>query len=115
MRYEFIDDIYYLAGDDEPEIKPELIDIRGQRHLRFIKEYKHSFYLELLMTGKLNGYLADIDRKAEDTILPLMEEMAHKEGLTEQLKVENQMECIEKMNNICDITIEAVNTDLIYT
>ena len=112
LRYELIGDIYYIAGDDEPEIEP--IGIWGQRHLRFIKEHRHSLYLELLMTGKLNSYLADIDRQAEVMFLLLMENMAHKEGVTEQLKAENQMEWIKKMNNIRQRAIEVVNEVLIY-
>ena len=114
LRYELIDDIYYLAGDDQPETEQEPIGIWGQRHLRFIKEHKHSLYLDLLMTGKLNCYLADIDRQAEAMFLLLMENMAHKEGVTEQLKAENQMEWIQKMNNIRQRAIEIVNEVLIY-
>ena len=114
LRYELIGDIYYIAGDDQPEEECEAIGIWGQRHLRFIKEHKHSFYLELLMTGKLNSYLDDIDRKAEEMLLRLMEEMAEREGVTQQLKAENQMEWVARMNNIKACTEEIINTSLIY-
>ena len=100
LRYELIGDIYYLAGDDEPETKQGPIGIWGQRHLRFIKEHRYSLCLDLLMTGKLNSYLADIDRHAEDMLFRLMEEMAESEGTTEQFKAENQMEWVQRMNNI---------------
>ena len=112
LRYELIGDIYYLAGDDDPEIEP--IGIWGQRHLRFIKKHRHSLYLDLLMTGKLNSYLADIDHQAEDMLLMVMEEMAENEDITEQLKAENQIEWITKMNNAKHTAIEIINNILIY-
>ena len=113
LQYELIGDIYYLAGDDEPKTEQEPIGIWGQRHLRYIKECKHSLYLDLLMTGKLNGYLADIDRQAEDMFLQLMEDMAHKEGVTEQLKAENQIEWIARMNNIKQKALAFVYNELV--
>ena len=100
LRYELIGDIYYLAGDDEPEKELEPIGIWGQRHLRYIREHKHALYYDLLMTGKLNDYLADIDRQSGDMLFRLMEEMAEGEGTTEQFKAENQMEWVQRMNNI---------------
>ena len=114
LRYELIGDIYYIAGDDEPEAEQEPIGIWGQRHLRFIKENKHSLYIELLMTGKLNGYLADIDQQAEDMLLRLVDDISQSEGITEQLKAGNQMEWIQKINNIRQRAIEIVNEALIY-
>ncbi|MBQ9948382.1 MAG: TnpV protein, partial [Oscillospiraceae bacterium] len=86
----------------------------GQRHLRFIKKHRHSLYLDLLMTGKLNSYLADIDHQAEDMLLMVMEEMAENEDITEQLKAENQIEWITKMNNAKHTAIEIINNILIY-
>ena len=69
LRYELIGDVYYLAGDDLPEEeKSEPIGIWGQRHLRYIKEHKHALYSKMLMTGKLNSYLAAIDRQSEDML-----------------------------------------------
>ena len=105
LRYELIGDIYYLAVDDEPEAEKESIGVWEQRHLRFIKEHRHSLYLDLLMTDKLNSYLADIDRKSE--------EMAEREGVTKQMKAEKQMEWTARMNNIKGCTEEIVNTSLI--
>lgn len=112
MRYELIGDIYYIAGNDEP--KEELIGVWGQRHLRYIREHKRALYHELLMTGKLNGYLADIDRQAEDMLLQLVDRMAESEGVTEQLKAEDQMEWVQRMNNIRQRVIEIINSELIY-
>ena len=77
------------------------IGVWGQRHLRYIRQYKRS-------------YLADIDKQAEDLFFRLVKQMAEREGVTEQLKAENQMEWVGRMNNICNQAIEIVNTDLIY-
>lgn len=114
LRYELIGDIYYLAGKDQPEEKCEPIGVWGQRHLRYIRAHKHALYSELVMTGKLNSYLADIDRQAEDMLLRLVNDMAQAEGVTEQLKAENQMEWIQRMSNIRNRAEEIVNTELIY-
>lgn len=114
LHYELIGDIYYLAGDDQPEEECEPIGIWGQRRLRYIKKYKRALYSELLITGKLNGHLAEIDRQAEDMLLLLVEEMARVEEVTEHLKAENQMEWIQRMNNIRQRAIEIINSELIY-
>ena len=114
LRYELIDDIYYLAGDDQPEKECEPIGIWGQRHLRYIKEHKHALYSELIMTGKLNSYLADIDRQAEDMLLWLVNDMAQAEGVTEQFKADKQIEWFQQMGNIRNRAEEIVNTELIY-
>ncbi len=115
LRYELIGDIYYLAGDDQPEEECEPIGVWGKRHLRYIKKHKQALYSELLMTGKLNRHLADIDSQAEDMLLRLVEEMAESEGVTEQLKAENPMEWVQRMNNIRNRATEIINAELIYT
>ena len=112
LRYELIGDIYYIAGDDESEEEP--IGVWGQRHLRYIREHRRNLYYELLITGKLNDYLIDIDREAEDMLLRLVDNMAESEGITEQLKAQNQMEWVRRMNNIRSRAIEIVNDTLIY-
>lgn len=114
LRYELIGDIYYLAGKDQPEEKCEPIGVWGQRHLRYMREHKHALYSELVMSGKLNGYLADIDRQAESMLLRLVNDMAQAEGVIEQLKAENQMAWIQRMGNIRNRAEEIVNTELIY-
>ena len=106
---------YYLPdltlSDDE---KCAEIGIYGQRYLRHIKQHKRALYLNLLTTGKLNGYLADIDKQAEEMLFRLVKQMAECEGVTEQLKVANQMEWVARMNNIQRRAAEFVNSNFIY-
>ena len=83
--------------------------------MRYIKEHKHALYSKMLMTGKLNSYLAAIDRQAEDMLLRLVEEKAESEGVIEQLKADNQMKWVQRMNNIRQRAIEVINSELIYT
>ncbi len=111
LRYELIGDIYYIAGDDEPEEEP--IGVWGQRHLRYIREHRYGLYCELLMTGKLNNYLADIDHQAEDMLLRLVDDIAKSEGIAEQLKADNQMEWVRRLNNIYEQAVEVVNYSII--
>ena len=107
---------YYLPDLALPdEEKGVEIGIWGQRHLRYIKQHRKVLYLNLLTSGKLNGYLADIDKQAEDMFFRLVKQMAEREGVTEQLKADNQMEWVARMNNIHNRATEIVNTDLIYT
>ena len=86
----------------------------GQRHWRYLKEHRRITYAALLTSGKLNSYLADIDRQAEEMFLRLVEQMAEAEGVTEQLKAGNQMEWVGRMNNIRNRAMEIVNSELIY-
>ena len=72
-------------------------------------------YTNLLTSGKLNGYLADIDKQAEDMLFRLVKQMAEREGVTEKLKADNQMEWVARMNNICSRATEIINHDIIYT
>ena len=96
----------------EDTTKP--IGVWGQRHRRYLKEHKRATYTTLLTSGKLNGYLADIDGQAEEMFSRLIEQTAEREGITEQLKSDNQLEWVRRMNNIRGRAIEIVNTDLIY-
>ena len=105
---------YYLPCLSLPEEEHKAIGVWGQRHLRYIKEYKRAFYMNLLTFCKLNSYLADVDEQAEETFSRLVKELAEKENVTEKLKAENQMEWVRKMNNIRSRVIEVVNADLIY-
>ncbi len=86
----------------------------GQRHLRYLKQHRKVLYTTLLTSGKLNSYLADIDEQAEDMFLRLVEQIAEHEGVTEQLKAENQMEWVGRMNSIRSRAMEIVNADLIF-
>ena len=112
LRYELVGDYYLIAGEDEPEGRP--IGIWGQRHLRYIRKHKTSLYAELLTTGKLNDYLADLNEQAEAMLSRLLKQLYEKEGVTEALKAENQMLWVQRMNNIRSAAMEIVANDLIY-
>ena len=113
LRYELVGDYYIIAGDNEPEEEQEPIGIWGQRHLRYLKEHHRVRYGNLLTSGKMNAYLADIDRQTEELFLRLVKQMADAEGITEKLKVSNQMEWVRRMNNIRNRAFEVVLTDFI--
>ena len=124
-EYELNGDYYYPTGrllqngmvtpesiDNEPEeVMP--VGIWGQRHLRYIRQYKKSLYFDLFVSGKLNAYLADLNAQAEDLFLRTVKEIAAREGVTEALKSENQMVWVQQMNNIRERTTEIVNNELI--
>ncbi len=101
-----------LSLPAEKENKP--IGVWGQRHLHYLKQHRKVLYTNLLTSGKLNSYLANIDAQAEDMFLRLVEQMAKRAGVTEQLKAENQMVWVGRMNNIRSRAIEVVNAELIY-
>lgn len=101
-----------LSPSAEKENKP--IGVWGQRHLRYLRQHRKVFYTNLLTSGKLDSYLADIDKQAEDMFFRLVEQMAEREGVTEQLKAENQIEWVGRMNNICSRAAEIVNAELIF-
>lgn len=105
---------YYLPCLSLPEEEQNPVGVWGQRHLRYIKEQKRAIYTNLLTSGKLNSYLADIDDQAEETFSRLVKELAEKENVTEKLKAENQMLWVQKMNNIRNRAIEVVDNELIY-
>ncbi len=105
---------YYLPCLSLPEEEQKQVGIWGQRHLRYIKEHKRAFYTNLLTSCKLNSYLADIDEQAEEMFSRLVKQMAEKQGISEKLKIENQMEWVQKMNNIQACAREIVNSELIF-
>ena len=113
LKYELVGDYYLIAGDDEPE-ENQPIGIWGQRHLRYLKNHRKVFYADLLTSGKLNCYLADVDRQAEQLFLRLVKQTADAEGITETLKASDQMEWVRQMNNIRSRAAEVVNSELIY-
>ena len=100
-----------LTLPDEEQVE---IGLWGQRHLRYIKQHHKVRYVNLLTSGKLNEHHADIDNQAEDMFFRLIKQMAERDGVTEQLKAENQMLWVRKMNNICNRATEIVNVELIY-
>jgi len=113
LKYELVGDYYLIAGDDELDERP--IGIWGQRHARYLKKYHKVLYMNLLTSGKLNDYLADLNEQAEEMFFRAVKELAEKEGITETLKVENQMLWVQRMNVIRQAATEFVNNDLIYT
>ena len=100
-----------LTLPDEERVE---IGIWGQRHLRYIKQHHKVRYTNLLTSGKLNGYLADIDKQAENMFFWLIKQVAEREGVTEKLKADDQMEWVARMNNIRSRVTEIVNHDIIY-
>ena len=105
---------YYLPDLTLPDQEDESIGLWGQRHSRYIKQHKKILYTNLLTSGKLNGYLVDLDKQAEDMFFRLVKQIAEREGMTEQLKADNQMEWVARMNNIHNRVTEIVNNDLIF-
>ena len=105
---------YYLPCLKLPEERTAYIGVWGQRHLRYLKQHRKGLYSELLTSGKLNSYLADIDRQAEEMFSRLVKQLAEKGGVTEALKAENQMLWVQKMNSIRNAAMEIVANDLIY-
>lgn len=97
-----------------PEEEQKLVGVWGQRHARYLKQYHKVFYMNLLTSGKLNSYLADVDEQAEKMFSRLVKQLAEKENVTENLKAENQMLWVQKMNNIRNRATEIVNTEVIY-
>lgn len=95
------------------ESKP--IGIWGQRHARYLKQNRKVLYMNLLTSGKLNAYLANIDKQVQERFERLIEGMKQTQGITEQLKTENALEWVGRMNNIRACAMEIVNEEIIYT
>ena len=104
---------YYIPCLKLPEEEQQPIGVWGQRHLRYIKQNRKVLYLNLLTSGRLNEYLASVDEQAEDMFSRLVKEYADKQGVTEQLKAENQLEWVGKMNNIRSRAVEIIDVELI--
>jgi len=97
MWYERRGDYYFpcLTAEETPPI-----GIWGHRHLRFIRQNRRALFLQLKTSGRLNAYLADVDRQAEIMLDQLMTQMAEREGITEELKAQDQIAWVQRMNNI---------------
>ena len=98
-----------LSGQEQ-----QSIGIWGQRHARYLKQYHRVRYYNLLTSGKLNSYLADIDKLAEELFSRLVRQMSEKQGITEQLKASDQMMWVGRMNAVRNAAMEIVNKELIY-
>ena len=106
----------YLLPDLKLPEQPKVeIGIWGKRHLKYIEHYRPILYTNLLTRCKLTAYLADIDEQAEEMFFRLVKQLAKQEGVTEQLKADNQIMWVQKMNNICNLATEIINKDIIYS
>ena len=112
FKYELCGDYYIIAGEDELEREP--IGVWGQRHLNYIEKHCKSFYNKMVAEHNLYNYLLQLDRDAEDTFNRLVKQIAEREGVTDKLKADNQMEWVARMNNIRSRAIEVVNNEVIY-
>ena len=104
----YLSELALLPEEEKP------IGIWGQRHLQYFKEHKQFVYLNLLTSGRLNEYLASVDKQAEDLFSRLVKEYADRQGVTERLKEENQLLWVQKMNNIRACVREVVENEVIY-
>ena len=104
----FVPDLQLPAEEEQP------IGTWGQRHLDYLKQYRRVTYTNLLTSGKLNAYLADIDRQAQERFERLIEGMKQAQGITERLKEENALEWVQHLNNIRACAREIVNEEIIY-
>lgn len=105
---------YFIPDLKLPEEGAKPIGLWGQRHKHYLQKYKKAFYTTLLTSGKLNIYLADIDEQAQDMMFCLVEQISDREHITEQLKVENPILWVGRMNEIQARAREIVNAKLIY-
>lgn len=104
----------YLLPDVElPQEKP--IGVWGTRHYHHLRETNRILFSQLTICGKMNEYLADIDKQAVEMFSHLIKELAEKESITETLKAENQMLWVQRMNAVRETATEIVNSELIYT
>ena len=111
LQYELQGDYYVIAGEGDER---PTIGIWGQRHLRWLKQNRRVTYTNLLTTGKLCDYLREIDAQARGQLDALITQMARAEGVKEQLKAENPLEWVRRMNSIRNRAEEIVYSDLIF-
>ena len=112
-RYERQGD-YLIPCLTVPDEEEQPIGLFGQRHLRYLKEYRRGTYINLLTSGRLNTYLAEIDKQAQERFERLTEGMKRAQGITEQLKAENALEWTGRLNNIWACAMEIVEKEMIY-
>lgn len=111
---------YELQGDyyipclvlEETDIQP--IGIWGRKYMCYIKEYRPVLYTRLVVSGKLSSYLAEVDNQAKEMLDLLVKQIAEKQGITEQLKAQDQMAWVQRMNNIRNVAEEIVNAEVIF-
>ena len=106
---------YYIPCLDLPAEKEERhIGVWGRRHLRYIREHKKALYTSLLTSVKLQSYLADVEEQAQELFDRLMKQRSEREGITETLKADNQMEWVGRINALRSAVTEAVNAEVIF-
>ena len=118
--FEQMDGTYTMQGDyclpdlTLPAEEERQIGVWAQRHLRYLKQHHQILYYNLLTSGKLRSHLADVEEEAQSLFLRLVKQYAEREGVTERLKVENSMEWVRRMNNICERVTETVNAEVVF-
>ncbi len=106
---------YCLPNLTLPPEEERPIGVWGQRRLRYLKQHRKILYYNLLTSGKLRSHLADVEEEAQSLFLRLVKQYAEREGVTEQLKAENQMEWVGRMNNIRNRATVITGKEIIYT
>ena len=114
LWYELVGD-YYFPCLAVPAEEKQSVGVWGQRHKQYLKEHRPALYNALLLSGKLDGYLADIDQQAQEMMNLIVQQMAQAQGITEALKSTDQMAWVGMMNNIRASATEIVNTEIIYS
>ena len=114
LWYELWGDYYIPCLELPAEKEERSIGVWGQRHLRYIREHKKALYTSLLTNGKLQSYLADVEEQAQELFDRLMKQRTEREGITETLKADNQMEWVQRMNALRSAVIETVNAEVIF-
>ena len=118
--FEQLGGTYSMQGNYRlPNLTVEATDTRpigvwGQRRLNYLKHHRKVLYYNLLTSGKLYSHLADTEEQAQDLFSRLVKEYAEKEGITEQLKVTDQMKWVQRMNNIRERVTEIVYSDVVF-
>ena len=103
---------YLLPNLTVPESAP--VGIWGQRRKHYLKTQREPIYTALLLSGKLDNHLSEIDAQAETMFFQLVKQLAEQEGVTEQLKANSLMEWVGRMNAIKECAVEIVNAEIIY-
>ena len=112
LEYELTGDFYLIAGDDDPPPRP--IGIWGRRRLDYLKAHRQTLYTSLLLSGKLNDHLTDLNEEATAMAARLVRELAQREGVNERLKAADPMAWVSRMNSIRARVRELINAELIY-
>ena len=112
LEYELVGDYYIVAGEDEPPARP--IGVWGAMRRDYLKNHRRSLYYQLLLSGKLNNHLADIEEQAQDMMWTLPKQMAKTEGVTEELKRKDQMAWVGAMNIIQARVREIIKAELLF-